>query len=240
MSMVASRPVSLRVRKVVWTLLGLVAATALVALASPAIAGAQTLSSNKGELDCNGNSPIQQSIHTSAACADIRGFDNEDNSNTWGGRFYDNGTYIGHDEPDMAFLSRQPGSGNDVTWTETLSARPVGSADRREPRSRRRSLVRAVDRAVALDGVVRPQLLPGGSVHAGKRRQRSRSVLESGEPVRDGYQGGGSAFMEMQFYPPGFSPFANAISCDNTHWCAALTIDSLECTDGVHNLQCQL
>jgi hypothetical protein len=42
--------------------------------------------------------------------------------------------------------------------------------------------------------------------------------------------GGGSAFMELQFYPPGEAPFADSISCANTHWCAALTIDSLECT----------
>jgi hypothetical protein len=28
------------------------------------------------------------------------------------------------------------------------------------------------------------------------------------------------------------APFADSISCDNTHWCAALTIDSLECTLG--------
>ena len=40
----------------------------------------------------------------------------------------------------------------------------------------------------------------------------------------------GSAVMELQFYPPGFPNFANAISCDSTHWCAALNIDSLECT----------
>jgi hypothetical protein len=33
----------------------------------------------------------------------------------------------------------------------------------------------------------------------------------------------------MQFYPPGFAPFSDAISCDNTHWCAAPNIDSLEC-----------
>ena len=42
--------------------------------------------------------------------------------------------------------------------------------------------------------------------------------------------GGGSAFMEMQFYPPGNPPFVDSESCDGTHWCAALTIDSLECT----------
>jgi len=36
--------------------------------------------------------------------------------------------------------------------------------------------------------------------------------------------------MEMQLYPPGNPPFVDSESCDNTHWCAALTIDSLECT----------
>jgi hypothetical protein len=36
----------------------------------------------------------------------------------------------------------------------------------------------------------------------------------------------------MQFYPPGFSPFITQISCDLTHWCASLHINSLECTLG--------
>jgi hypothetical protein len=44
------------------------------------------------------------------------------------------------------------------------------------------------------------------------------------------YPGGGAAFVELQFYPPGFAPFIDSISCDNSHWCSALTIDSLECT----------
>ena len=61
--------------------------------------------SQRGELDCNGQSPVQQSVKMSMACTDIRGFDNEWNANTWSGRFYDNGDYIGHDEPDMTFLS---------------------------------------------------------------------------------------------------------------------------------------
>ena len=42
----------------------------------------------------------------------------------------------------------------------------------------------------------------------------------------------GSAFLELQFYPPKFQPFQDGISCDATHWCAALNIDSLECTFG--------
>ena len=40
----------------------------------------------------------------------------------------------------------------------------------------------------------------------------------------------GSAFMELQLYPPGYTPFVDSESCSKTQWCAALTIDSLECT----------
>ena len=38
--------------------------------------------------------------------------------------------------------------------------------------------------------------------------------------------------MELQFYPPGYTPFIDNTSCSKTKWCAALTIDSLECTFG--------
>ncbi|MGH2856956.1 MAG: hypothetical protein ACRDMJ_05670 [Solirubrobacteraceae bacterium] len=38
--------------------------------------------------------------------------------------------------------------------------------------------------------------------------------------------------MEMQLYPPGEPPWIDSSGCDGTHWCAALTIDSLECTEG--------
>jgi hypothetical protein len=54
---------------------------------------------------------------------------------------------------------------------------------------------------------------------------------DANAPRRD-YLGGGSAFMELQFYPPGFAPWAVAPSADNTHWFSALTIDSLECEIG--------
>ncbi len=39
----------------------------------------------------------------------------------------------------------------------------------------------------------------------------------------------GAAYMELQMYPPGY---ALAISCDQEHWCAALTIDSLQAQYG--------
>jgi hypothetical protein len=37
----------------------------------------------------------------------------------------------------------------------------------------------------------------------------------------------GTAFMEMQFYPPGWATWPAGISCGATQWCAALNIDSL-------------
>ncbi len=69
---------------------------------------------------------MQSSVNNRLNCTDIRGFDNTWNPNTWGGRFYDNGRYIGHDEPDMTFLSNAAGSGDNVTWTETLPRDPSG------------------------------------------------------------------------------------------------------------------
>ena len=36
--------------------------------------------------------------------------------------------------------------------------------------------------------------------------------------------------MELQFYPPGYTPFVDSVSCSPTKWCAALTIDSLACS----------
>ena len=42
--------------------------------------------------------------------------------------------------------------------------------------------------------------------------------------------------MELQFYPPGYGPFVDSPSCDTTHWCAALTIDSLESQFNFANL----
>ena len=179
-----------------------------------------------GELDCNGLSPIQHPVKGDMACADPRG------SSIWGGRFFENGHYIGHDEPSMRFVSltarlgqqlqherdharrtRRPcptvkTPGHDVThWFELSSRR--GSPPPSATRTRRRS----------------PSCTPVSDANAPHGK----------------FLGGGQAFVELQFYPPGFAPFADAISCDNTHWCSALTIDSLECTgDRERLLQQQL
>src|SRR5437660_9475783 len=115
-------------------MLGVVAVAAMVVLGSPALAQAATFPA-QGALDCNGFSPIQKPVHATAACTDIRGAAGVDNANTWDGRFYDNGQYIGHDEPLMTFVSHAPGSVKDVTWTETLPRDPRAPVTNNHPGS---------------------------------------------------------------------------------------------------------
>ena len=87
-----------------------------------------------GELDCNGDSPTQKSVRE-MTCTDIKGILGVDNQNTWGGKFYDNGQYIGHDEPDTTFESSKPGSGGNITFTETIGTDPSAAPTDETPGS---------------------------------------------------------------------------------------------------------
>jgi hypothetical protein len=173
-----------------------------------------------GGLDCNGLSRIQKSSHPAGICVDIRNPKADD------GRFWDNGRYIGHDEPDLNALSSQPGSGNNVSWTFTLGKDPAAAATVAHPGSDVSHYVELTPAIWFSMPICDPQsypLLPC--------TPKSDANTASGN-----YPGGGSAFMELQFYPPGFGPWVDAPSFDNTHWGAALTIDSLEATDNFTNL----
>ncbi|MGA2211393.1 MAG: hypothetical protein ABSH30_17380 [Acidimicrobiales bacterium] len=175
----------------------------------------------QGELDCNGDSPVQKALRHSNLCTDIRGFAGVNNANTWGGKFYDNGVYIGHDEPDMTFNSSVPGSGDNVTWSDRIGQDPAAAPTTTDPGhdvTHWFQLTPAPWYSMAIcDSNSYPQL---------------PCTAESDANAPSGsYPGAGSAFMEMQLYPPGEPPFVDSTSCDDTHWCAALTIDSLECTD---------
>ena len=165
-----------------------------------------------GGLDCNGLSPIQRPVKPAVMCIDPRGSDE--------GRFYENGHYIGHDEPSMRFVSTQPGSGSDVRFTERLPLDPAALPTVRNPGH---DVTHWFELSIApwwSTVVCDPQSAPLTPC-----TPRSDANAPAGN-----YPGGGAAFVELQFYPPGFAPFADSISCDNTHWCSALTIDSLECT----------
>ena len=59
---------------------------------------------------------------------------------------------------------------------------------------------------------------------------RKRTWTFGADPTQPDYIGRhpGTAFLELQFYPPGWVPFQNAISCDATQWCAAMAIFSFD------------
>jgi hypothetical protein len=183
-------------------------------------------------LDCNGDSPIQKMFRY-MNCTDIKGDTTEDNANTWGGKFYDNGQYIGHDEPDATFLSNEKGSGNDVKWNLTLGTDPSAAPTTTSPGSDVShwfELTPAPWLSMAIcDPNSYPQL-PCTAKSDANAPAPCHAIASKCNPNR--YPGGGSAFLEMQFYPPGNPPWVDSESCDDTHWCAALTIDSLECTAG--------
>jgi hypothetical protein len=183
-----------------------------------------------GELDCNGDSPTQKSIRA-MTCTDIKGILGVDNQNTWGGKFYDNGHYIGHDEPDATFVSSKKGSGNNVTFTETLGTDPSAPPTDKTPGSDTShwfQLTPAPWMSMAIcDSNSYPQLPCTAESDA-----NAPACTDAFNCNPNSYPGAGGALLEMQFYPPGNPPWVDSESCDLTHWCAALTIDSLECTYG--------
>ena len=172
----------------------------------------------RGELDCNGFSPVQKPLRDTMNCTDIRGADT-DNANTWGGRFYDNGHYIGRDEPDTDFISNAPGSGNNVSWTLTLGKDPTAAPTGVDPGHDVSDWFELTPAPWFSMALCDPNSFP---------QTACTPESDSNAPACLGPDcttnlGGGSAFMEMRFYPPGNPPFADSESCDGTHWCAALT-----------------
>ena len=208
-------------------LLGLAALAAGVQLLSTPISLASAGTSwsgagARGELDCNGYSTVESAVKITLPCTDPHGAN--------GARFYDNGYYVGHDEPNLRFISNAYGSGSNVTWTETLPVDPAALPTVKTPGN---DITHFFELSVApwfSMALCDPQSYP----------QLPCTPMDNHNAATSTFEGGGSAFMELQFYPPGFAPFADSISCNipgsktpltdgNGGWCAALTIDSLEC-----------
>jgi len=171
-----------------------------------------------GELDCNGWSTLQKEVRASL-CTDISGAV----KGSYGGKFYDNKHYIGHDEPDVTYLSNAPGSGNNVSWTETLGRDPHGTPGDSNPGSDLSKWFELSPAPWFSMALCDPNSFPGTPCTA---ESDSNAPTCDGVNCPLGSQGGGSAFMEMQLYPPGNAPFVDSESCDATRWCAALNIDS--------------
>lgn len=147
------------------------------------------------------------------------------------------GTYTGHDEPSLLFYSHTPGSGNSNLYQMTLPADPPTAPN---------------DNGTG--GVWNFQLHPAfwfgmalcddqSAPDPGKAcpPDTDANIYSSQDPHSPRYMGftPGTAFMEMQFYPPGWGNVGSGVSCgpDNTQWCAALNIDSFSqnANTGVYN-----
>jgi hypothetical protein len=195
---------------------GAAAAAATAANARTAASGAVT--PNKvNELDCNGWSKKYGTVRRLAGdlCADPIRITKGKAS-----RFIDNGWYVGHDEPSTKFISSQPGSGNTMTYLMKMSKDPALAPTTNN---------RVVDYAQLS---VAPWFgLPLCDEKSYPQNPCAPDSDSNGGQVSDP-NAAGSALLELQFYPPGFTPFVDSTSCSATKWCAALTIDSLECSFG--------
>jgi len=166
-------------------------------LVDPSAVRAQSFAA-VGNLDCNGFSKIQSPLKQTMACADFF-------NSVEGYRGYDNGHYIGHDEPSIDFVSTAPHSGSSLQYDITLPVeRPLPATQSFENYATFWFSMAICD----------PNSFPNGPCLA---------ASDENTPAQ-----AGSAVLELQLYPPGFPPFITQISCDLEHWCAALTIDSLE------------
>jgi len=140
---------------------------------------------------------------------------------------YDNpkGQYTGHDEPSVEFKSSVRGSGNDITYTVTLPTEPRKFPDKNGPNG------------ATWDFQLRPTFWFGLTLCDSESAPEFTKVCEPDsdannlvgtDPAAADYIGKhpGNAFMELQFYPPGYVEQFEGFGCTATQYCAAMTIDS--------------
>ena len=142
------------------------------------------------------------------------------------------GHYVGHDEPSVLFYSNKPGSGNRNQWQLILPTdpSPVVTDPTPNDKSWNFELHPTFWFSMALcDTQSYPEV-------------RADCPADSDANITALANHPGTAFMELQFYPPGYVKWPAGTSCSATQWCAALNIDSLS-EDPIHgntlNTTCQ-
>ncbi len=205
-----------------------VAAICQLSLTGPAGAAAATVTASLkagtagvapspvNELDCNGWSKAYGTVKKVAGelCADPIRF-----ARGKARPFVDNGWYVGHDEPSVEFLSPAPGSATAMAYYAKLPVDPAAAPTATGSVTDYAQLSTAVWFGLPLcdpDSYPQNPCQPDSDVNVGQ----------------DVAFAAGSAAMELQLYPPGYTPIPDGPSCSVTKWCAALTIDSLECNFG--------
>jgi hypothetical protein len=124
------------------------------------------------------------------------------------------GWYVGHDEPSVLFYSHEPGAGNRMQYDLTLPSDPPPNPI--TGRSYNFMLGPTVWFGMAMCDT---QSYPEQVSTCAPDSDANATTSLARHP--------GAAFMELQFYPPGYVQQFDGFSCDARSWCAALTIDSL-------------
>ena len=152
-----------------------------------------------------------------------------------------NGGYTGHDEPSVLFYSNVPGSGNSNVYLIRLPKDPptLPTQDGKGGTFNFQLHPAFFVGMAMCDDQSAPN--PGGSPLSANIRcipDSDRNIFDGSDPTKKDYIGRhpGTAFMEMQFYPPGW-----VNGCTASQWCSALNIDSLsqnENTGALNNNAC--
>ena len=156
------------------------------------------------------STPVHAVAHASlhcergtATCAEL-----QDSEEVFG-----QGVYVGHDEPSLLFYSNKPGSGNRFRTELTLPTDPKPVA--KKGRSFNWQLHPAFWVGMALCDT---QSYPVAV---------STCAPDSDSNITPLAQHPGAAFMELQFYPPGWAPAPLGSSCSGTQYCVAIASFSL-------------
>jgi len=125
------------------------------------------------------------------------------------------GHYVGHDEPSLLFNSNVAGSGNQMRYSGILPKEP-SATNVPGKHSYDFQLYAAFWFGMAMcDTQSYPNTVKSCIPDS------DANIAKAGSPFHPG-----TAFMELQFYPPGYVQQFDGFSCSATQWCVALNIDS--------------
>ncbi|HXN04266.1 MAG TPA: hypothetical protein VN895_05480 [Candidatus Acidoferrum sp.] len=128
--------------------------------------------------------------------------------------------YVGHDEPSTLFYSDRAGSGNSSTYRVTLPKDPPPV----KTNTFNFQLHPAFWFGMALCNTQSyPEQVSTCTPDS------DTNIANNPNPSAPDFMGrhAGTAFLELQFYPPGWAPLPAGDSCDASHWCVATVIWSL-------------
>ena len=138
-----------------------------------------------------------------------------------------NGAYTGHDEPTVQFNSHRPGTGGKrLLYYVTLPKNPPTKPNQAGTGGTWDFQLRATFwfGLTLCDSESWPNFTKTCTPNSD-----SNALFRSSNPHSRHFigKGPGNAFLELQFYSPGWVPQFTGFGCSATKWCANMTIDSL-------------